>query len=43
MVPFLLLKTGADQAAASAPFITTIKDITGLLIYFLLANILLTI
>lgn len=39
MVPFLLLKTGADQAAAAAPFITTIKDITGLLIYFLLANI----
>lgn len=43
MVPFLLLKTGADQAAAAAPFITTIKDITGLLIYFLLANIFLTI
>jgi len=43
MVPFLLLKTGADQAAAAAPFITTIKDITGLLIYFLLANLFLTI
>jgi len=42
MVPFLLLKTGADQAAAAAPFITTIKDITGLLIYFLLANLFLT-
>lgn len=39
MVPFLLLKTGADQAAAAAPFITTIKDITGLLVYFLLASI----
>ena len=39
MVPFLLLKTGVDQAAAAAPFITTIKDITGLFIYFLLASI----
>ncbi len=39
MVPFLLLKVGADQAAAAAPFITTIKDITGLLVYFVLANI----
>lgn len=37
MVPFLMLRIGADQAAASAPFITTIKDITGLFIYFLLA------
>ena len=43
MVPFLLLKSGADQAAAAAPFITTIKDISGLLIYFLLANLFLTI
>ncbi len=39
MVPFLLLKTGVDQAAAAAPFITTIKDISGLFIYFLLASI----
>lgn len=39
MVPFLLLKAGVDQAAAAAPFITTIKDITGLLVYFVLANI----
>ncbi len=39
MVPFLLLKSGADQAAAAAPFITTIKDISGLLVYFLLASI----
>lgn len=42
MVPYLMLKIGADQAAASAPFITTIKDITGLLIYFLLAALLLS-
>ncbi len=42
MVPYLLLKVGADQAAASAPFITTVKDITGLFIYFLLASILLS-
>ncbi len=37
IVPYLLLRLGADQAAASAPFITTIKDITGLFIFFLLA------
>ncbi len=42
MVPYIMLKIGADQAAASAPFITTIKDITGLLIYFLLAALLLS-
>ncbi len=37
-VPYVMLKIGADSAASSAPFITTIKDITGLLIYFLLAT-----
>ncbi len=37
-VPFIMMKIGADSAASSAPFITTIKDITGLLIYFLLAT-----
>ncbi len=41
IVPFLLVKLGFDQAAGSVPFITTIKDITGILIYFLLANMIL--
>jgi len=36
-VPFVLVKLGLDQAAGANPFITTLKDITGLLIYFLLA------
>ncbi|TVR91729.1 MAG: magnesium transporter, partial [Spirochaetaceae bacterium] len=34
LVPFILIKMGFDQAAGSDPFITTIKDISGLLIYF---------
>ena len=33
-IPRLLVKLGFDQAAGSDPFITTIKDVTGLLIYF---------
>ena len=37
VIPFILIKLGADPAAGSDPFITTIKDITGLLIYFLFA------
>lgn len=43
MIPYLLLKAGLDQAAGSDPIITTIKDITGLLIYFVLVNTFLTI
>lgn len=38
LVPAILSKLGFDQAAGSDPFITTIKDITGLLIYFFLAT-----
>jgi len=34
-IPFILVKMKVDQAAGSAPIITSIKDITGLLIYFL--------
>ena len=34
LVPFILLRVGADHAAGSAPIITSIKDIAGLLIYF---------
>jgi len=34
LVPWLLVKFGVDQAAGSAPIITSIKDISGLLIYF---------
>ncbi|ADU31740.1 magnesium transporter [Evansella cellulosilytica] len=41
LIPYILLKLGFDQAAGSDPFITTIKDVTGLLIYFGLASVLL--
>jgi magnesium transporter len=41
IVPIVLIKLGFDQAAGSDPVITTIKDITGLLIYFGLARLLL--
>ncbi|MDR2703959.1 MAG: magnesium transporter [Cellulomonadaceae bacterium] len=34
LVPWALVKIGTDQAAGSAPIITSIKDITGLIIYF---------
>lgn len=37
-IPYLLFKVGLDQAAGSDPIITTIKDISGLLIYFLLVS-----
>ena len=38
-VPFVLYKMGMDQAAGADPIITTIKDISGLFIYFVLVNI----
>ena len=36
LVPFALIKLNVDQAAGSAPVITSIKDISGLFIYFAL-------
>ncbi|OWZ84617.1 magnesium transporter [Natranaerobius trueperi] len=39
LIPFILVKLGLDQAAGSDPFLTTIKDISGLFIYFTLTNI----
>lgn len=41
LIPYILVKLGFDQAAGADPIITTIKDISGLLIYFLLVNALL--
>ncbi len=38
VVPYALYKLGFDQAAGADPIITTLKDITGLLIYFALAT-----
>jgi magnesium transporter len=34
MVPFIFRKLGFDPASASAPFIATFVDVTGLIIYF---------
>jgi magnesium transporter len=39
IVPLIFKKIGVDPAVASAPFITTTVDITGLTIYFTLATI----
>ena len=36
LIPFVLIKLNIDQAAGSAPIITSIKDVAGLTIYFLL-------
>ena len=41
LVPFVLLKLNVDQAAGSSPIITSLKDISGLVVYFLLASLLL--
>ena len=37
MIPFLLKKLRLDPATASAPFVATLVDVTGLLIYFTVA------
>jgi len=37
MLPFLLRRLGFDPAAASAPFVATLVDVTGLIIYFTVA------
>jgi len=41
MLPFLLRKLGADPASSSAPFVSTLVDVTGLIIYFTFATLLL--
>jgi magnesium transporter len=41
MLPFLLRKVGFDPASASAPFVATLVDVTGLVIYFSIASVIL--
>jgi magnesium transporter len=41
MLPFLLRTVGFDPAAASAPFVATLVDVTGLVIYFGVAALIL--
>ncbi len=40
-LPFLLRRLGFDPASASAPFVATLVDVTGLIIYFSVASLLL--
>ena len=39
MLPFLLRRIGADPATSSAPFVATLVDVTGLIIYFSIAMV----
>lgn len=41
MLPFILRRFGADPASSSAPFVSTIVDVTGLIIYFSFATLIL--
>jgi magnesium transporter len=41
MLPFALRRVGLDPAAASAPFVATLVDVTGLIIYFTVAFLIL--
>jgi magnesium transporter len=37
MLPFVMRRIGADPATSSAPFVATLVDVTGLIIYFSIA------
>jgi magnesium transporter len=41
MLPFVLQRIGFDPASASAPFVATLVDVTGLVIYFSVAYVIL--
>lgn len=41
MLPFILRGCGLDPASASAPFVATLVDVSGLIIYFSVANVIL--
>ena len=42
MLPFILRRLGLDPATASAPFVATLVDVTGLIIYFTAARVILS-
>jgi magnesium transporter len=42
MLPFLLRALRIDPATSSAPAVSTLVDVTGLVIYFLVAKVILT-
>jgi magnesium transporter len=39
MLPFVLKRAGLDPASASAPFVATLVDVSGLIIYFTIARV----
>jgi magnesium transporter len=41
MLPFVLKRLGFDPASASAPFVATLVDVTGIVIYFTVAAVIL--
>jgi magnesium transporter len=41
ILPFILRALGFDPASASAPFVATLVDVTGLIIYFTIADVVL--
>ncbi|HEV7339118.1 MAG TPA: magnesium transporter, partial [Bosea sp. (in: a-proteobacteria)] len=42
MLPFIMTRLGFDPASASAPFVATLVDVSGLAIYFSIASLILT-
>ncbi|WP_242627153.1 magnesium transporter [Olivibacter jilunii] len=42
LIPFVLRRIGMDPATASAPFVATLVDVTGLIIYFSVAALFLS-
>ncbi|SFI49288.1 magnesium transporter [Halpernia frigidisoli] len=42
MIPFILKKLNLDPATSSAPFVATLVDVTGLIIYFTVAGLFLS-
>jgi len=41
MLPLVLRRIGFDPASASAPFVATLVDVSGLVIYFSVASLIL--
>ena len=41
MLPFVIRRCGFDPASASAPFVATLVDVSGLIIYFNVAQVVL--
>jgi magnesium transporter len=41
LLPILMKRIGADPATSSTPFVATLVDVTGIVIYFGIASVLL--